>query len=259
MKLRGYLALSLAAVFLLAGDPIQRFVICPATRMFPSAGPHMMGAWQRFLARVVFFILGWIGGAALPAAPRIPGEAGVLILMNHQSFLDIPLIIASLDGFYPRIVTRSRYARWIPLISHTLRKFAYPLVDPGAKAGTGRRNLDDLAEVARTSAVPLALFPEGRRTNDGKIGRFRTAGLERILGARDWSVYVLVCDGYWKHARFAQFLGEISGIKGRVSLHGPFRWSDPDSDPGAFIAGMREVMVGELARMRAAAPEMALL
>ena len=109
------------------------------------------------------------------------------------------------------------------------------------------------------SAVPLSLFPEGRRTRDGKIGRFRTAGLERILGARDWSVYVLVCDGYWKHARFVQFLGETSGIEGRVSLHGPFRWRDPDSDPGAFIAGMREVMVEELARVRAAAPEMALL
>ena len=121
------------------------------------------------------------------------------------------------------------------------------------------RNLDELAEVARTSAVPVALFPEGTRTSDGKIGRFRTAGLERILEAWDWSVYILVCDGYWKHARFAQFLGEIGGIEGRVSLHGPFRWRDPDSDPGAFMAGMREVMVGELARMRAAAPEMALL
>ena len=52
---------------------------------------------------------------------------------------------------------------------------------------------------------------------------------------------------------------EISGIEGRVSLRGPFPWTDPDSDPGAFIADMREAMVGELARMRAAAPEMALL
>ena len=189
VKLRGYLAVSLAAVFLLAGDPIQRFVICPATRMFPSAGPHMLGAWQRFLARGVFFILGWIGGAALPAAPRIPGEAGVLILMNHQSFLDIPLMIASLDGSYPRIVTRSRYARWIPLISHTLRKFAYPLVDPEAKAGTGRRNLHDLAEAARTSAVPAGTVSRGqthqerqdqslqdRRPGEDSGG----AGLERI-------------------------------------------------------------------------------
>ena len=225
--------------------------------MFPSAGPHILGAWQRFLTRTVFLILRRVGGASLPAAPSIPGEAGVLILMNHQSFLDIPLIIASLDGFYPRIVTRSRYARWIPLISHTLRKFAYPLVDPRAKAGTGRRNLDDLAEVARTSAVPLALFPEGTRTQDGEIGRFRTRGLQRILGARDWRVYVLVCDGYWKHAKFVEFAGEMSGIEGRVSLHGPFRWRDPDADPGTFIAGMHEVMVEELARGRAAAPAIA--
>jgi hypothetical protein len=102
-------------------------------------------------------------------------------------------------------------------------------------------------------------FPRADARGTARSVGFRTAGLERILGARDWGIYVLVCDGYWKHARFVQFLGAISGIEGRVSLHGPFRWRDPDSDQGAFIAGMRAVMVEELARVRAAAPEMAFL
>jgi 1-acyl-sn-glycerol-3-phosphate acyltransferase len=257
VTLRGYSAVFLVAVFLLACDLVQRLVVCPATRMAPSAGPRILGAWQRFLVRTVLFLVRRVGGAALPRPPSIPGEAGVLILMNHQSLLDIPLIIASLDGLYPRIVTRTRYAKRIPLISHTLRKFEYPMVEPGANECTARRYLDELGEVARTSEVPLALFPEGTRTRDGEIGHFRTTGLARILGARDWSVYLLVGDGYWQHAKFAHFLRGMSGIEGRLSLLGPFRWRDPDSDPGAFIGHMRELMVEELVRVRGAAPGMA--
>ena len=60
--------------------------------------------------------------------------------------------------------------------------------------------------MARTSAAPLVLFPEGTRSTDGEIGRFRTAGLERILGARDWVVYVLVSDGYWRHGKLVDFI-----------------------------------------------------
>jgi 1-acyl-sn-glycerol-3-phosphate acyltransferase len=147
-------------------------------------------------------------------------------------------------------VTRQRYARWIPVISHTIRALKYPVVNPRAKAGTGRRLLEQLDQVARTSVAPLILFPEGTRSVDGEIGRFRTAGLERILRAREWIVYVLVSDGYWRHGKLAHFLGGMKKIKGRLSVLGPIEWGDPDVDPADFIAHIRNLMVDELARVR---------
>ena len=149
-------------------------------------------------------------------------------------------------------MTRERYNKWIPIISHTLRTLKYPVVNPGAKAGTVRRHLERLGEVARTSEVPLLMFPEGTRTRNGKIGRFHTTGLERILGARDWRVYVFVSDGYWRHAKLGHFLGGMQEIEGHLSVLGPFEWKDPDADPGDFIARMRGLMVDELARVRGA-------
>jgi 1-acyl-sn-glycerol-3-phosphate acyltransferase len=259
VKLRGSLALSLVAALLVMSDLFQRLVICPLANFSRSFGPRLIGAWQRLVVSTLFSLLRWIGGARIPRPPRIPGEPGVLILMNHQSLLDIPLIVAAVDGHYPRIVTRRRYARWIPLISHTLRKLSYPLVDPGAKAGAGRRHLEDLEEMARTSEVPLALFPEGTRTRDGEVGRFRTRGLERILGARDWNVYMLVGDGFWKHAKLVHFVNGMGGIEGQLSVLGPFEWPDPDADAEPFIDRMHELMVAELERVRAAtvSPELA--
>jgi 1-acyl-sn-glycerol-3-phosphate acyltransferase len=255
MLIRGYAALSSVAVFMLVCDLVQRAVVCPAARMWSASGPVIIGRWQRFIAGTVFVILERIGGANMPRPGRVPGGPGVLILMNHQSLLDIPLVIASVDGAFSRIVTRRRYASGIPLISHMLRTLKYPVVDPGTGADTTRRHLDRLDEVARTSDGPLVLFPEGTRTRDGEIGPFRTTGLDRILGARDWLVYVFVGDGYWRHARFGDLLRGMQDIEGHLRVLGPFEWEDAGADPGNFIARMRMLMVDELARMRGAEAE----
>jgi len=250
LSVRGYATLSLVAVFFAISDLLQRALVFPAARMLAGHGPAVHGRWQRFLSRTLFMILKRFGGADIPQPGRVPGGPGILILMNHQSILDIPMAIASGQGVFSRIVTRQRYARWIPVISHTIRTLEYPVVNPRAKAGTGRRLLEQLDQVARTSVAPLILFPEGTRSLDGEIGRFRTAGLERILRAREWIVYVLVSDGYWRHGKLVHFLDGMQEIKGRLSVLGPIEWSDPAANPANFIAQMRNLMVDELARVR---------
>ena len=257
MKLRGYAALSLAALLFSASDLLQRTVVYPLAWMLPKYRPTGLGRWQRLLCRTLFTILRVIGGANIPRPGRVPGGPGVLILMNHQSLLDIPMVVASVDGVFLRIVTRQRYARWVPVISHAIRALDYPVVNPGARPGTLRRQLEHLEHVAHTSDAPLVLFPEGTRTRNGKIGRFQTAGFERILGARDWRVYVLVCDGYWRHAKLAHFLGGMQDIEGKLSVLGPFEWKDPEASPEDFMARMRTVMVDELARIRGAEADLA--
>jgi 1-acyl-sn-glycerol-3-phosphate acyltransferase len=250
LSLRGIATVSLVAIFFLVSDLFQRALVCPAARMLSGHGPAVHGRWQRFMSRTLFMILKRCGGADIPRPGRVPGGPGILILMNHQSLLDIPMAIASGEGVFSRIVTRQRYARWIPVISHTIRTLDYPVVNPRAKAGTGRRLLEQLDQVARTSVAPLIVFPEGTRSIDGEIGRFRTAGLGRILGAREWIVYVLVGDGYWRHGKLVHLLGGMQKIKGRLSVLGPIEWSDPAVDPADFIARMRNLMVDELARVR---------
>ncbi len=242
----------MAALLFLVGDLFQRIVVCPMARVFSAHGPAIFGRWQRFLSCTLFMILKRVGGAGIPKPGRVPGEPGVLILMNHQSILDIPMVIASVQGAFPRIVTRERYNKRIPIVSHTIRELEYPVIDPEAKAGTLRRHLRQLEQVARTSNVPLLLFPEGTRTTCGEIGLFQPTGLARILQARDWRVYVFVSDGYWRHAKLAHFLSGMQEIEGHLSVLGPFEWTDPEADPEDFIARMRHLMVDELARVRGA-------
>ena len=253
-KLRGYLALTVVCLALLVADPVQRLVIAPWVRLFPSRRIAVLGRWQHFLAHVVLGSVSRIGGARVPTMPEVPGGADTLILMNHQSLLDIPLVVSSVKDSYPRIVTRKRYLRWIPLISHMTRLYQYPVVDPTAKTGSLRRMFKEMRQVARTTDVPLAIFPEGTRTRDGEIGRFKTSGLGMFLDQRAWTVYILVIDGFWERAKLKDFLRGMSGIRGSGELLGPFTWPGGDADPHAFIREMRSHMIGRLAEMRSVVP-----
>lgn len=250
MKIRGHVALTVICLGLLVADLVQRLVIQPAVWLLPSKRIPILTRWERLMAWWVLANLTVVGGARVPELPAIPGGPGVLILMNHQSVIDIPLVVASLRDTYPRIVTRKRYERWIPLISHMVRLYQYPVVDPRAKGEEMKRSLATIREAARSAQVPLAIFPEGTRSRNGEIGRFRTTGLRLILRQRPWTVYVMVADGFWQRAKVKDFVRGMADIRGRVALSGPFQWEDPKADPGPFMEEMRRVMVEELDRLR---------
>ncbi len=198
----------------------------------------------------------FFGGAVVPWPSQVaPGRPGVLLVMNHQSLFDIPLMVQAVEGQgYPRIVTRERYSRWIPLISHMIRLYDFPVVNPGADPDTISRSLVAIADTARTSEVPLAVFPEGTRTRDGEIGRFKRGALSHILAVRPWTVYVYVVDGFWKAAKYKDFLHHVSEVRGRVELAGTLEWTDPHANPDAFIEQIRSVMVERLRSMRTESP-----
>lgn len=251
MKIRGYFALGIVCLGFLIFDLFQRVIVTLWVWLRPSARIPVLGRWIQLMADFVLGTLRLVGGAEIKSPPRIvPTGPGVLVVMNHQSLLDIPLVTQTVDGGYPRIVTRERYRRFIPLISHMVRLYQYPVVDPKAKAREVRKTLDSLAATAADSDVPIAVFPEGTRTKDGEIGRFRTRGLARILGARPWQVHVFVVDGYWKVAKFEHFAGGMHSIDGKIDYLGVLEWTDPTADSGPFIASLREMLVDGLARMR---------
>jgi 1-acyl-sn-glycerol-3-phosphate acyltransferase len=242
---------------MLFSDLVQRFVIGPWLWLRPQSRQRVLGRWLQILEWLVTRPLETIGGASLPPRHRVvPCRPGVLIVLNHQSLLDIPLGVRTLNSGYLRLVTRRRYSRFIPLISHLIRLYRNPLVDPTATAGDGRRMLKRLRTIARESEAPIMIFPEGTRSKDGEIGPFRPAGLRLILRAREFEVHAFVIDGLWRHAKFKHLLGNLNEIQPRMEYVGRFDWKDPKGDPESFVADMRNRMVDTLAEMRELEPHL---
>lgn len=254
MKVRGTITLAVLATGLILSDLVQRTFIAASVRLRPRRRHRILAAWQQLMARFVLESVRHLGGAHINNIPQIPGRAGVLVLMNHQSLLDIPLVVRTIRPGYPRIVTRERYANGKPLISHMVRLYQYPTVNPRA---TVRGGLDQLSEAARESPVPLVIYPEGTRTRDGQVGTFKRNGLRSILTARPWEVWMVTADGYWECAKLKDFTANVSSIQGRIRVDGPFDFDGSAADPDeveAFIDEMRDRMKGFLAELRGADP-----
>ena len=241
------LALVIGLVVII-GNVIQRTVVAAVVRILPSARERVLAVWLAVLAAMTLAIFRRVGGADWNRPPRIPCAPGTLVLMNHQSLLDIPLVVQAVRGGYPVIVTRERYlhAKYM-LIPHILRLYRFPIVAPG-RASTSQ--IERLRRCARETTHPMVIYPEGHRSRDGALGPFKTGGLGGILAARRWKVYLIVVDGFWQYARLPSFLSGLSDIKGRIDCLGPFDSPDPDTDPEPWIDRMREIMSLKLNEIR---------
>ncbi len=135
-------------------------------------------ALVRIWARGLFVLM----GKRLPiiGRERIPKNR-FMIITNHASLYDIPAIMA----VFPGVAWLGRdYLLRIPLFSRMLKRMNYIGVqrDPSK---SGRRILRDAVNSA--GKFTIALFPEGTRSLDGSLGRFKR-GFVHIMRAAELDV-----------------------------------------------------------------------
>jgi 1-acyl-sn-glycerol-3-phosphate acyltransferase len=245
-NLRGALSLLLICLWFIPGGLFQRLVVWPAILIRPARRRAIVAWYMRGMSRGIFALL-WLAGARFSRVGRIPTAAPALILMNHQSLIDIINVVLMSEPYSPVFVTRSRYARFIPAVSLCLRLMQSPIVDPKRDP---RGAVDAIARAAVSQQDAILIFPEGHRTKDGEIRPFRLAGAQAVLSASPRPVYLLVTDGLWERGRLVDFLAGLHLLRGRTEVLGPFQ---PPADPAehvVFLEALRGTMASHLKAMR---------
>lgn len=254
-QLIGVFSLVLVAIVFVAGDIWGRLVVEPMGKLLPRRRESMLRGHYVAMRNAIFVILRGVGRARFDIGPRIPSQGGILIVMNHQSLLDIPVAALMVPDGHPRFVTHYRYAKGIPLVSHMIRMLDAIAVYPGR---TGKSELDRLADAGRTSQLPIVLFPEGHRTKDGEIRLWKRGAIDAFLSARDWTVHVVVVDGLWQAARLPDFVRTLTRIRCRIVEAGVFEYDGRGrASHDAFVEQMRTVMCDKLSEMRNASRDQA--
>ena len=104
---------------------------------------------------------------AVRGVERVDRGAPYVFVSNHQSIYDIPVLFVSLP-LQLRIIAKASLGRF-PVLGWHLRWTGHLLVDR-ARAGAG--TLKRVARMMRRGHS-LIVFPEGTRSRDGRVGRFR--------------------------------------------------------------------------------------
>lgn len=98
---------------------------------------------------------------------------------NHQSWIDIPVLFASLP--VPLLFVAKRELGRVPFLGWFMKGMGMVLIDR-ADRRESVRSIETAAERLR-QGWSLLSFPEGTRTSDGRVQRFKTAAFAAAIQA----------------------------------------------------------------------------
>ena len=97
----------------------------------------------------------------------LPRDQPYLFLANHQSIYDIPVLFWHLP-YQVRILAKASLGK-VPFLGWHLRRSGHVLVD---RSNPGNSTMVQIKELMRQK-VSILVFPEGTRSADGSVARFR--------------------------------------------------------------------------------------
>lgn len=131
-----------------------------------------------------------------------------VFVSNHQSIYDIPVIFASLP-FQLRITAKESLGAF-PFLGWHLRRAGHLLVD---RSNPDRAGILDRWRRLVAEQLSLIIFPEGTRSADGSVGRFRAGSFLLALEA-GLTIVPLSISG----SRHVMKKGRLMTCPGRVTL-----------------------------------------
>ena len=184
------------AILVIIGLPIVFLKLKKAVRIL-----------MRFWAKSAFLIIG--KKLYIEGRENIKKDGKYILIANHSSLFDILAIISFIPG-----VSWFGHARLlkIPIFSQILKMTDYvPMTKANIK--NTREMLDRLIE--KSQGHTIAIFPEGTRTQDGKINDF-FRGFIHVLRASEINVLPVTLNGFFvlkpKNRFYINFSSRISVI-----------------------------------------------
>jgi len=157
-----------------------------------------------------------------------------VFVSNHQSIYDIPILFWSLP-FQLRIIAKASLGNF-PFLGWHLRRTGHMLVD---RSRPDRSRIFKWASRLMSEGLSLIVFPEGTRSRDGRVGRFKGGSFLLALQA-GLPVVPLSVVG----SRHIMLKGRLATYPGHVRLvvHEPIETTGiADPDPRAFGERIRTV------------------
>lgn len=136
---------------------------------------------------------------------QLPKDKPLIIISNHQSMYDIPIIGYLLAEHHPKYVTKKELASGIPSISFNIRHGGSAVIDRN-DSKQALMALKEFGEYIEKNNRAACIFPEGTRSRTGEVKPFKPKGLMMLLRSAPNAIIVPVAiDGAWEMMRYNAF------------------------------------------------------
>lgn len=190
--------------------------------------------WHRGVVVALNFFLLWdlwfLGSrSSLKNWIKLPNDRPVIIVSNHQSMFDIPLIIWYLRNLKPKFISKKSLGKGIPSISFNLRHGGNALIDrkdPEQSIPT----LKKFGKFIHENKFAAVIFPEGTRSRDGHPKKFAQTGMKILFEQMpDAVILPLTIHNSWKMFQYGKFPLGI-GFKMELQLHPTIELNEMEED-----------------------------
>lgn len=104
----------------------------------------------------------------------------IIFLSNHQSMWDIPPMMWKFRKNHPKFVAKKELAKYIPSVSFNINYGGSVAIDR-SKPKQAVVLIKEFAQYLSLNNYSACIFPEGTRSKNGEVNRFKKSGIEAIL------------------------------------------------------------------------------
>ncbi len=110
----------------------------------------------------------------------LPSGKPLIVVSNHQSLYDVPPMAWGFRKHFPKYISKIELGKGIPSISYNLRKGGSALIDRKNR-GQSIKEIITFGRQIEANNYTACIFPEGTRSKDGKVRKFKIGGLGTLL------------------------------------------------------------------------------
>lgn len=157
-----------------------------------------------------------------------------MLICNHQSIQDIPLLIWSFPQHDLRFSAKESLFRWIPMVSIMLRIQKHGKINRKGSPAETMKTLERVALKSKQGYCPV-VFPEGTRSKDGRVGTFHHGAVRKMLSANSIPVVSAAIEGGWRVGNVEGLVKNMADFNYHVKILKKFEAPETKKDIQAII------------------------
>jgi 1-acyl-sn-glycerol-3-phosphate acyltransferase len=148
---------------------------------------RIMTKWAERLLRLVSVEVSIVGEQNIK---NVAKDRPVIVMCNHSSLYDMPVIILGLNTSFRFVAKKELYR--IPIFGYAIRKAEFISIDR-QNHEQAMKDLED-AKAKMLDGITLWMAPEGTRSKDGKLAKFKKGAFHIALDTQAVIVPAVIKD-----------------------------------------------------------------